>query len=176
MRNVRVCPPDLQWAQEFKAEAARVAIVLGNNVLNIHHIGSTAIPNIYAKPVIDILVEGDDIVRIGDCNAAMETLGYEVMGEYGLPERRYFRKDNAQGDRTHHVHIYQTGSLEIERHLAFRDFMMAHPDCAQQYSDLKRTLAVRYPHDIDSYMDGKDEFVKTMEQRALYWRGLYEES
>ncbi|MEO1070353.1 MAG: GrpB family protein [Cyanobacteria bacterium J06638_6] len=172
MRNVRVCPPDPQWAQEFKAEAARVALALGNNVLNIHHIGSTAIPCIYAKPVIDMLVEVDDIGRIGDCNTAMEVLGYEVMGEYGISERRYFRKDTAQGDRTHHVHTYQAGSFEIERHLAFRDFMMAHPDCAQQYSDLKRALAIRYPHDIDGYMDGKDEFVRTMEQRALRWRGL----
>jgi GrpB-like predicted nucleotidyltransferase (UPF0157 family) len=172
MRHIRVCSPDPQWAKEFKAEAAQVAIALGDNVLHIHHIGSTAIPNIYAKPVIDMLIEVGDIDQVSGCHAAMETLGYVVMGEYGIPERRYFRKDNGQGDRTHHLHIYQLGSLEIERHLAFRDFMMAHPDYAQQYSDLKRTLAVRYPDDIDGYMDGKDEFVKTMEQRALYWRGL----
>ncbi|MGB6017650.1 MAG: GrpB family protein [Nodosilinea sp.] len=98
-------------------------------------------------------------------------LGYEAMGEFGLSGRRYFRKDNAKGDRTHHVHAFQAGSSEIDRHLAFRDFMITHPDCAQQYSDLKRALAAQYPEDIDSYMDGKDEFVKSMEQRALQWRG-----
>lgn len=102
------------------------------------------------------------------------------MGEYGIPGRRYFRKDNAQGDgqrpalghRTHHVHIFQADSPEVVRHLAFRDFMIAHPDCAQQYSDLKRSLATQYLEDINGYMDGKDEFVKSMEHRALQWRGL----
>jgi GrpB-like predicted nucleotidyltransferase (UPF0157 family) len=172
MRQVQVHPPNPQWRQDFAAEAAQVALALGDNVAHIHHIGSTAIPNIYAKPVIDLLVEVSDLDRVDDCNAAMAALNYTVMGEYGMPGRRYFRKDNAQGDRTHHVHTFQVGSPEVVRHLAFRDFMTAHPDCAQQYSDLKRCLAAQHPHDIDSYMDGKDVFVKAMEQRALEWRGI----
>jgi GrpB-like predicted nucleotidyltransferase (UPF0157 family) len=158
--------------KDFEVEAAQVALALGNNVTHIYHIGSTAIPHIYAKPVIDLLVEANDINRVDICSAAMAALGYTAMGEYGLPGRRYFRKHNAQGVRTHHVHTFTVGAPEVVRHLAFRDFMIAHPDCAQQYSELKRTLAAQYPTDIDGYMDGKDEFVKTMEQRALHWRGL----
>lgn len=172
MRHVQVHPPDPQWLRDFEAEAAQVALALGNNVAHIHHIGSTSIPYIYAKPVIDLLVEANNINQVDTCSAAMAALGYSAMGEYGLPGRRYFRKDNAGGVRTHHVHTFAAGSAEVVRHLAFRDFMIAHPDCAQRYSELKRTLAAQYPDDIEGYMDGKDEFVKTMEQRALHWRGL----
>lgn len=172
MRQVQVCPPNPQWVKDFEAEAAQIALALGDNVAHIHHIGSTAIPQIYAKLVIDLLVEVNAIDQVDTCSAAMVALGYTAMGEYGLPGRRYFRKDNAEGARTHHVHVFAAGSPEVVRHLAFRDFMIAHPDCAQQYSKLKRTLAAQYPNDIEGYMDGKDEFVKTMEHRALHWRGL----
>jgi GrpB-like predicted nucleotidyltransferase (UPF0157 family) len=167
MKQVNVHPPHPKWAEDFDREAAQVALALGDNVVHIHHIGSTAIPNIYAKPVIDLLVEAQAMDRVDACNAAMIALGYQVMGEFGLPGRRYFRKDNSQGDRTHHVHVFLAGSPDVRRHLAFRDFMIAHPEVAQQYSDLKRTLAAQYPHDIDSYMDGKDAFVKAVEQQAL---------
>ncbi len=167
MRHVQVHPPNPQWPQAFEAEAAQVSRVLGDNLVHIHHIGSTAIPNIHAKPIIDMLAEVSDIDRVDACNAAMATLGYTALGEYGLPGRRYFRKHNEAGGRTHHLHTFQLGSLEVIRHLAFRDFMRANPNCAQQYSDLKRTLAAQYPNDIDGYMDGKDEFVKAMEKRAM---------
>ncbi|MGB5973460.1 MAG: GrpB family protein [Nodosilinea sp.] len=169
MRQVQVYPPNPQWHQAFAAEAAHVALALGCNVVHIHHIGSTAIPRVYAKPVIDMLVEVSRIDRVDIQNACMSALGYRVMGEFGLPGRRYFRKENAEGKRTHHVHTFQVGSAEVVRHLAFRDFMIAHPDCAQQYSNLKRALAAEHPNDIEGYMDGKDEFVKTMEYQALQW-------
>ncbi|MEA5450454.1 GrpB family protein [Leptolyngbya sp. CCNP1308] len=172
MRQVQVHPPNPQWIRDFDAEAAQIVLALGNNVVHIHHIGSTSIPNIYAKPVIDLLVEVNDIGQVDGCDRAMAALGYTAMGEYGIPKRRYFRKDNAEGIRTHHVHVFGVGSPEVVRHLAFRDFMIAHPDCARQYSELKRALAAQHPNDIEGYMDGKDEFVKTMEQRALHWRGL----
>ncbi|TVQ07773.1 MAG: GrpB family protein [Leptolyngbya sp. DLM2.Bin27] len=170
--RVQVHPPNPQWPQAFAAEAAQVAQALGNNVVQVHHIGSTAIPGIYAKPVIDLLAEVHQIDRVEAANDAMAALGYTALGEYGLPGRRYFRKDDRQGDRTHHVHTFQVGSSEVARHLAFRDFMVAYPDYAQQYSDLKRDLAAQYPNDIEGYMDGKDEFVKAMEQRAMQWRRL----
>ncbi len=172
MKQVQVHPPNPHWPHAFEAEAAQVSRILGDNVVHIHHIGSTAIPNIYAKPVIDMLAEVSNIDRVDACNAAMAALGYTALGEYGLPGRRYFRKDNAEGVRTHHVHIFLAGSPEVIRHLAFRDFMRANPDCAQQYSDLKRALAAQYPNDIDSYMDGKDEFVKAMEKRAMEEQAL----
>ena len=100
----------------------------------------------------------------------MESLGYEVLGAYGIPGRRYFRKENRGGIRTHNIHAFGAGSTEVERHLAFRDYMNAHPGDAQRYSELKRRLAAEHPQSMDGYMDGKDGFIKEMDRRAARWR------
>ncbi len=170
MRKVEVVPHDPRWRDAFEAEARHVAAALGENVVAVHHIGSTAIPNIHAKPIIDFLVEVRDIAEVDGRSSAMESIGYEVMGEYGIPGRRYFRKDNREGIRTHHVHAFGAGSAEAVRHLAFRDYMIAHPGDAQKYSELKRKLAEEHPRNIDGYMDGKDGFIKEMDRRAARWR------
>ncbi|MEX0271723.1 GrpB family protein [Leptolyngbyaceae cyanobacterium UHCC 1019] len=168
--KVEVIPYDLRWQDAFVAEAKKISVALGETIAAIHHIGSTAIPNIYAKPIIDILVEVNDLAQVEARNAAMEALGYEVMGEFGIAGRRYFRKHNAMGDRTHHVHIFEYGSPESDRHLAFRDYMIAHPEAAQHYSQLKRSLAAKFPNHRESYMDGKDSFIREKERQALKWR------
>ena len=170
MMKVEVVPHDPRWRDAFEAEAKLVAAALGDNVAAVHHVGSTAIPGIYAKPVIDLLVEVSDIEGVDARSPAMESLGYEVMGEYGIPGRRYFRKDDPQGVRTHHVHAFESGTAEVERHLAFRDYMLAHPGDAQRYSELKRRLAQEHPQSMDGYMDGKDDFIKEIDRRAARWR------
>jgi len=170
MRKVEIVPHDPQWREAFEAEAKQVASALGENVTAVHHIGSTAIPNIYAKPVIDLLVEVRDITEVDGRSSAMESLGYEVMGEFGIPGRRYFRKDNQEGIRTHQIHAFETGSAEVKRHLAFRDYVIANPDDAQRYSELKRQLADEHPQSMDRYMDGKDSFIKEIDRRAAQWR------
>jgi GrpB-like predicted nucleotidyltransferase (UPF0157 family) len=166
MSKVEVVPHNPQWRDAFEAEARHVAAALGENVSAIHHIGSTAIPNIYAKPVIDMLVEVGDIAGLDRQSSAMESLGYEVMGEFGIAGRRYFRKETPEGIRTHQIHAFEAGSAEAERHLAFRDYMIAHPGDALMYSELKRRLAEEHPQNIDGYMDGKDAFIKEMDRRA----------
>ena len=100
----------------------------------------------------------------------MDELGYEAMGEFGIPDRRYFRKDDQNGFRTHQVHVFETGSSQITRHLAFRDFMIAHAEQALAYNDLKRRLAKEYPSDAEAYMDGKDPFIKEIDRRAAIWK------
>jgi len=94
------------------------------------------------------------------------------MGKYGILGRRYFRKHNAAGTRTHNLHTFPTGSTEILRHLRFRDYLIAPPQAAQVYSQLKQQLAAAHPTDIDAYMDGKDSFIKTLERQALAWGRL----
>jgi GrpB-like predicted nucleotidyltransferase (UPF0157 family) len=169
MRTVEVVPHDRRWRAAFAAEAKSVNDALGENIVAIHHIGSTAIPNIYAKPIIDLLVEVNDIVKVDVQRSAMESLGYEVMGEFGISGRRYFRKDNQAGIRTHHIHTFKVSSEQVKRHLAFRDYMIAHPEDAQRYSELKRRLAKKYPTNIDGYMDGKDGFIKEMDEKVAQW-------
>ena len=94
--------------------------------------------------------------------------GYEAMGEFGLPGRRYFRKGGA--NRTHQLHAYQYDAVHaITRHVAYRDYMRAHAEARAAYGELKAALASRFPDDIGAYCDGKDEFVKEYERRALIW-------
>lgn len=176
MRTVEVVPYNLNWPEKFKAESKRVADALGDNIVAIHHIGSTAIPRIYAKPIIDLLVEVKGIMRVDEQSSLMAYLGYEAMGEFGISGRRYFRKFNLQRIRTHHIHVFQVGSNQVARHLTFRDYMLAHPQKAQQYSDLKRKLAKEYPTDIDGYMDGKDGFIKEIDKSAAAWAAARLES
>ncbi|WP_319422968.1 GrpB family protein [Pleurocapsa sp. FMAR1] len=164
---VEVVPYNPQWKKAFNAESEKLIAALAENLVFIHHIGSTAIPNIHAKPIIDFLIEVKNIDLITEQTSAIEKLGYEAMGEFGLSGRRYFRKENPSGIRTHHVHIYETNSPEIKRHLAFRDYMIAHPENAEQYSQLKQELAQKHPYNIEGYMDGKNEFVKRMEKKAM---------
>ncbi|MBD2210884.1 GrpB family protein [Calothrix sp. FACHB-156] len=168
--KVEVVPHDPTWSVKFEEEAKLVALALGENVVAIHHIGSTSIPNIYAKPIIDLLVQVKDLAKLDQQCSVMIALGYQAMGEFGLPGRRFFRKDNEAGTRTHHVHIFEFDVCEVQRHLAFRDYMIAHPDDALKYSDLKRQLANQFPQDIQGYVDGKDGFVKEMERKALEWK------
>lgn len=166
--RIYMVPHDPKWRQEFENEAKQITNALGSNVEEVHHIGSTAIPNIYAKPVIDILLVVQDHADLDAKQAAMEALGYEAFGEFGIPTRRYFRRDNEQGDRTHQVHAFEAGSPQIARHLAFRDYMIAHPDAAKAYSDLKRELAAKHPNDMEAYMDGKHEFIQEIDRRAAF--------
>ena len=174
MRKVEVVSHNLEWQNLFETEAQEIEVALSfpnyeiseSNIVAIYHIGSTAIPNIYAKPIIDILVAVKNIDEVDKQESMMERLGYQGMGEFGIVGRRFFRKENSLGIRTHHVHIFEINSTEIKRHLAFRDYMIAHPVEAQQYSDLKRKLAKQYPDDIEAYMDGKDEFIKNIDRKA----------
>ena len=168
--KVQVVPPDPSWKDQFDAEAKSIRSALGEAFVRIHHIGSTSIPNIYAKPVIDILLEVSDVKDLDNRTAALIALGYEAKGEFGIPGRRYFRKNSGEGVRTHQIHAFESDGEGLVRHLAFRDYMIAHPELARAYSDLKRRLASVYPDDIEAYMDGKDPFIKEHEQIALRWR------
>ena len=158
-----------EWPAMFEAEAAKIAGALGDNLVAIHHIGSTSVPGLKAKPIIDILPVVRDITLVDERSPQMAVLGYEGLGEFGLPGRRYFRKGGYA--RTHHVHVYAVISAgEIERHVAVRDYLRTHPDVARDYGELKAQLAERHPGDAIAYMDGKDAFVKAMERDALAWR------
>lgn len=125
-----VVPHDAVWAAQFEDEATAIRSALGGSALAIHHIGSTSIPDILAKPIIDILVEVPSLAELDRVAPAMAHHGYEALGAFGIRGRRYFRKDDAGGGRTHHVHAFRAGTPHVVRHLAFRDFLRAHPDVA----------------------------------------------
>ena len=168
-RKVEVVPYDPNWPMLFQSEAGQLAAILGEEVVAIHHVGSTAIAGMSAKPIVDILVEVHHIAKIDGFNNEMLKLSYHAKGECGIPERRFFVK-GGDFSRTHHVHVFQIENLEIVRHLNFRDYMMAHPEEARSYSRLKEELAKKFSDDIEGYMDGKDKFIQAIDQRARAWR------
>ncbi|MCZ8517026.1 GrpB family protein [Paenibacillus filicis] len=122
------------WRQKFSEESQKIKDILGNELIDIHHIGSTSVPGLKAKPIIDIMPVVKDIKKIDSFNKQMTGLGYECMGELGMKGRRYFRKGG--DNRTHHVHVFQGDNKEdISRHLAVRDYLRIHPDEANRYGD-----------------------------------------
>ena len=166
MQHVVVSAYDPRRKEMFLAEAETIEAILGENCIAVHHIGSTAVEGLAAKPVIDIMPVVKDLSATDACRAAFEKIGYEWMGEFGIAGRRYLRKGG--DERTHQIHIFaQTDTYNITRHLAVRDYLRAHPDEAAAYAALKIRLAAEYPYDIEGYCDGKEAFVRALERRAL---------
>ncbi len=163
-------PHDPRWAGVFERARASLARALAVPTTCIHHIGSTAVPGILAKPIIDILVEAQALDHLDAATPAMEGLGYEVMGEFGIAGRRYFRKSSETGIRLVHVHGFLKGSPGAIRHLAFRDFLLENPEVAQDYSRLKQR-ALEDWRGMDAYIAGKAQFVQATERLALEWHG-----
>ncbi|MBW4565248.1 MAG: GrpB family protein [Mojavia pulchra JT2-VF2] len=169
LKRVKVVSHDPSWAQQFKLEAAAICAVFKQQLIDIYHIGSTAIPQIKAKPIIDILAVVQDIHTVEQFNPALVQLGYEPLGDFGIPGRRFFAK-GGDFDRTHNLHIFQIGHQEIEYCLNFRDYLIAHPEEATTYSRLKEELAQRFPKDINGYLAGKNDFIKDTIKKAKAWR------
>ncbi|MFZ4689929.1 MAG: GrpB family protein [Polymorphobacter sp.] len=159
---VTLAPHDPAWVQAFAAEAVAISAAVPG--LTLHHIGSTAIPGILAKPIIDMLGDVPALRLVEAASPRLAALGYQVMGAFGIEGRRYFRKDDARGNRTHHLHVFASGSAHLVRHLAFRDYLRAHPDVAAAYAATKAALAHR-----DDYADAKAPFVRATEAEALAW-------
>jgi GrpB-like predicted nucleotidyltransferase (UPF0157 family) len=173
-RVINVVDHDPTWSAAFEQEAVALAGVFGRRLLRIHHIGSTSISGLCAKPIIDILIVLDQTGTINSFNAAMEALGYRPRGECldatvpGTPGRFYFSKDR-DGTRTHQVHVCADGHPEIADKLAFRDYVRAHPVEAAAYGELKQRLALAHSDDNIGYMLGKDAFVKSLLAAARLW-------
>jgi NAD-dependent deacetylase len=160
---------DPEWPRVYGEEAARIRNALGDIVVEIEHMGSTAVPRLAGKPVIDISV-GLRSLDLGEGRiTAMEALGYEYLGEFGLPGRLYFRKTRAA--RTHHVHAVEWDGEHWHRHRAFRDYLRAHPDEARRYAEAKRRLAAEVGHDWYEYVERKNAVADEIFERAWSWYG-----
>jgi GrpB-like predicted nucleotidyltransferase (UPF0157 family) len=164
MRQVVVTEYNPDWKNQFEQDAAEIKKVLGEECLAVHHIGSTSVPGMAAKPIIDLMPVVRDIEKIDRFNEEMRNLGYQAKGENGLSGRRYFQKGG--DDRTHHVHIYQLGNREVARHLAFRDYLGENPRIAEEYGTLKKKLAKEHPYNIQKYIEGKEQLVARIEKLA----------
>jgi GrpB-like predicted nucleotidyltransferase (UPF0157 family) len=167
VRKAVVCDYDPAWKVSFETEKSLLKDVLRGVVLNIEHIGSTAVPGLAAKPIVDILMEVAGFSELDNLTAEMAAIGYKAKGENGIRGRRYFQKGGIL--RTHHLHVFQNGDPNLERHIAFRDFLRNHDEVVRMYEILKRDLASRFENEKEKYQDGKSEFVSKYQKIALDW-------
>lgn len=168
MDEVVIVEYDPRWSLMFEEEAARVASVLSRDlVVRIDHIGSTAVPGLVAKPIIDLLVSVHSLVEAKQVAVSpLEKLGYVYWFDNPDPQRMFFVKGlPSNSPRTHHIHIVESDSILMER-LLCRDYLREHPDEALRYAQLKRDLAEQFPTDREAYTSGKTEYVQLVMQKA----------
>lgn len=164
---IELHPQDPQWSAVYDEARSVLSAVLGEYALDIQHVGSTSIPGISAKPVIDIAVAIERYPLPDEVLAAVEALGYTYWGEYGIPRRHlFFRRDLPVG---HNVHINELANGEFQKHVLFRDYMRAHPADVREYENLKQELAARYD-EVGTYAENKSEYVQGILRKAELWR------
>lgn len=153
-------------------EFARISPAFGANLITIHHVGSTAIPGICAKPILDLMPEVAFLDELDASRGGLESLGYEWWGEYGIRGRRYCTlNDSTSGRRLVQLHCFQNGSPEIEKHLAFRDYLRANPDKALACDREKRRCRDLHPDDSHAYTEAKSTWIGLIMPFALaYYR------
>jgi len=166
---VRIVDYDPRWPEMYADERARVVEAAGGWLVNIQHVGSTAVPGLAAKPVVDMMAAVSSLADAKHIIEPLAALGYDYVPEYEveMPERRYFRKGRrgSDGDK-YHLHVVELGGEFWRRHLAFRDYLRTHADAVRQYAELKQRLAVEHGTDMDGYTDAKSEFIRGIERKA----------
>ncbi|MFA5138841.1 MAG: GrpB family protein [Elusimicrobiota bacterium] len=166
-KHVDVQEYDPAWPSRFDEERAGLLRLGNDRIAGVEHIGSTAIPGLAAKPIIDVMVGVPELLIDARLLSDLAGFGYEYFGEYGIPGRHFFRKGDP---RTHHLHWVRSGGDFWEEHLLFRDYLRRHLDEARRYEELKRGLALRYAEDRDSYTASKTGFIQEVLARARRWK------
>lgn len=166
--KVELLEHDPQWGELARKERARLMSALNELVVDVHHIGSTAIPGMRAKPVIDLLVEVSDLSAFEERRGVLEGLGYAWWGENGVSSRRFCTLDDAKsGSRLIHLHAFVRASPDVTRHLAYRDLMIEEPALAYEYERMKIECQRRHPDDSNAYSICKSPWIKAVEARAI---------
>lgn len=167
MRKIIIVPYKKSWLSDFEAEKELLIQSIPVKDLAIHHIGSTSVVDLAAKPIIDILIETKNIDELDQVEKDFESIGYECKGEFGIPGRRYYQKGG--DNRTHQIHAFALGSIGAKRHLAFRDYLIANKQVANEYQDVKYNAAKKCNNDISLYCELKNDFVAHHEALAIKW-------
>lgn len=168
--RVAIVEYDPRWPLLYESAANELRQALAPWLVAIEHIGSTAVPGLAAKPVIDILVGVTSLEKASDIVRGVEALGYEYVAEHEsqFPDRRYFQRLSPTSQRSHHVHVVERSNLDWwDRHIAFRDWLKAHPEDRDRYAHLKRQLAEEFESDRAAYTDGKSDFVLELERKSM---------
>ena len=171
---IAIVPYDPRWPRVFEEEKAHLLASLPRELIRrIEHYGSTAVPGLAAKPIVDMLVEVGDLGEVRRVVVPiLEAQGYDyfwrpIRGDDGPPFYAWFiKRDPATGERTHHIHMVEANFAEHWDGLLFRDYLIAHPETAEEYARLKRALAAEYPNDRQRYTEAKSDFIAEVTARA----------
>jgi GrpB-like predicted nucleotidyltransferase (UPF0157 family) len=157
-KSIRIVPYDSNWPARYAGERSALDAAIGDFATGgIHHVGSTAVPDLDAKPIIDILVGVDSLQTSRACFDSLEKLGY-LYAPYLPSEMHWFCKPHP-ARRTHHLHLVPTDSDRFRDELAFRDCLRSSPQLASEYAALKHSLVARFAEDRDAYTDAKADFI-----------------
>ena len=167
-RNYKIIPYDPQWPILFSKESERISHIIGDNILEIHHIGSTSVPGMSGKATIDILFVVDDISKIDDYISYLKKIGYASLGSRNAKNSHLFEKE-VDDQRLFIIHFYKNNHPEIFQILAIRDYLRAHPNKADQYSEFKLSLFQKFPNDYVQYRKLKDEYMENLKNEAIIW-------
>ena len=170
---VRIVDHQLAWPALALQEMARIKDVLGPVAIRLDHIGSTAVPGLAAKPVLDLQLSVSEFDLQGRYRPLLERLGYLFVPGTDAPGLQFFAKP-ATRPRSHHLHVCQADGPDARRHLAVRDFLRTHPAEVARYGALKRGLVAAAPEDRIAYIAGKAPYMEDLERRALAWVESFE--
>lgn len=166
--TVVLLPHEKEWEESAREVIGRLRGILGDNAADIQHVGSTAIPSVCAKPIVDIVLGIRSLADLGRYTAELEEAGFIDRGEDQPGQRLYVLGDPDM--RTHHIHSVVYGSEPWRNYLNFRDYMNSHAEAAAAYETLKEDLAVRYANERKAYTAGKEEFIQSVLRAAEVWR------
>ncbi len=167
--RVEIVPYSAAWPEAAQREIEQLTLTLGPVLCGVHHIGSTAVPGLSAKPIFDLMPVSADISLVDDAVPTLERLGYRCWGELGILGRRYFTRDTEAGTRVAQLHCFSQGSPHVERHLAFRDYLRAHHAIASAYQSEKQRCSDLHSNDSHAYSDCKADWIVRIESEALRW-------
>jgi GrpB-like predicted nucleotidyltransferase (UPF0157 family) len=156
-----------KWKNEFERISKELLTVLAGKIISIEHVGSTSVEGLAAKPIIDIDIVIDD--NFEQIKQTLASIGYVYEGDLGIPGREAFRYENKPHLMKHHLYVCNKENEELHRHITFRDYLRQHSDERDEYSTVKKVMALKYPYDIDSYIEGKQPVILEIYKKC----GLY---
>ena len=156
------------WSQAFAVEAENIGNAMGDVAINVYHVGSTAVPGMQSKPIVDILVTVRDIASLTSYRVPLERIGYAFSYDSEFPDFHFFGNPQER-PRRYHIHVCQEDSVHERRHLAVRDYLRTYSKEAAKYGSIKGRIAREFPGDRQRYMEEKSPYVENLEQRALAW-------
>ena len=159
-RHVVVVPYDERWVRDFSDIAREIRENLGELALDIEHVGSTSVPGLSAKPIIDIDVVIRDYGSLDAVISALGRIGYRHEDDLGIAGREAFGYEGKEHLQKHHLYVCPQDSPELKRHVAFRDYLRSHPEAVREYSRIKEEGAALYPNDIEQYIQHKSPFIE----------------